>query len=85
MDVIFSAIHDQRGSLHFSDNPTQIGEQVRFETRRDKRLPIFCAEDQVDDDISKCVRQFFRPSGLACATSLPTACAVGCILAPLSG
>jgi hypothetical protein len=73
MNVIRSAIHDECGTLHFSNDSTYIGKKVRFETQSNERLPIFCAEAQVDDDISKCVRQFFRPSGLASTTSLPTA------------
>jgi hypothetical protein len=49
----------------------------------DQWTAVFGAEDQVEEDIAGCMRHFLSPLRGLVVGRLPTACAVGCILALL--
>ncbi len=86
MNVIRGAVDDQCGSAHFADNASEVGEQIVAELWLDKRKPALCAENYMQKDVGRCMRQSLSPPlGLSLRGSRPTACAVGCILAPLCG
>ncbi len=86
MNVIRGAVDDQCGSAHFADNASEVGEQIVAELWLDKRKPALCAEYYMQKDVGRCMRQSLSPPlGLSLRGSRPTACAVGCILAPLCG
>src|SRR5258705_5561247 len=72
--------------MQFADDPSQVGEKVGTNVRTYQREAGLGAEDQVEDNIAKRMRQFLSPlRGLPPFIRLPTACAVGCNLAPLRG
>jgi hypothetical protein len=73
--------------VHLADDASEVCEEIGTDFRGYYRPAAFSAEDQVNDEISSSVSQVsFAPSELdnSCA-SVPTARAVGCILAPLRG
>jgi hypothetical protein len=73
--------------VHLADDAADVGEKIVADFRGNERLTALRAEDQVKDKIAGGVRQVsFAPSELAALIAcFPTACAVGCILAPLRG
>jgi hypothetical protein len=87
VDMISSPVDDERSPMHFADDAAEVSEKIITDFGDDERLAIFGAEDQVKDQIAGCVGQVsFAPSELAASFArFPTACAVGCILAPLRG
>jgi hypothetical protein len=88
MDVIGSAINDECRATQFADNAPEVGKEIVADFGSDGGTASLGAEDYVDDEIGRGVRQvFFRPFGAGSFFSvpLPTACAVGCILAPRRG
>jgi len=87
MNVIGGAVDDDRRGLHSADDASQVGEQIVTEPRRNQSPSLLGAEDQVNNDVAGSVCHFsFAPLGLfVLKASLPTACAVGCNLAPLRG
>src|SRR5208283_1492911 len=84
--MVGGAIDDERGATNFANDAAEVGEQIGANFRSDERLAILGAEDQVEDEIAGGMGQVsFAPSELAVFFGcLPTACAVGCILALLS-
>jgi len=86
MNVIRPAIDDQGAAVHFADDAAEIGEQVGPEFGLDQRAAFASTEDQMEQDVAARMRYFLRPSGgWHVFARLPTAHAVGCILAPLRG
>ena len=86
MNVIRGAVDDQCGSAHFADNASEVGEQIVAELWLDKRKPALCAENYMQTGCWQMYEaESFAPLGLSLRGSRPTACAVGCILAPLCG
>ena len=87
MDVIGHAVDDESGASHLTNDSTQVREQIVTDFGGDEGPAILGAEDQVDDEIARSMRQVsFAPSELAASCCyFPTARAVGCILTPLRG
>src|ERR1035437_8605708 len=85
--VIGRAVNDERGAVHLANNTSEVGKEIGTDFGSDYRPATFSAEDQVDNEIAGGVCQVsFAPSELTPSwASCPTACAVGCILAPLRG
>ena len=84
MNVIRCTVNNQRCSLNFTDDASEVGKQISAKLWLDQRPTSLGAEDQMQQNIAKCMRQVFRPCrGFSLRSRPPTACAVGCILVPL--
>jgi hypothetical protein len=86
MNVISCTVDDQRCSPNFTDDASEVGKQIRSKIWLDQGTPSLGAEDQMQQNIAGCMGQAsFAPArGFSLRCYPPTACAVGCILAPLS-
>jgi len=86
MSVISCAVDDQCGCLHFADDAPEVGKQISSKIWLDQRAPPLGAENQMQQNVAGGMRQAsFDPAGASpLFFRFPTACAVGCILAPLS-
>ena len=91
VDVVSSAVDDQRRSVHFADDAAEISEEIGAKVGLDQRASALRGEDHAEKiiwnrifpdvwDIVSCA-----PPGLPSFSVAPTACAVGCILSPLRG
>ncbi len=87
VDMIRDAFDDQWRPVHFADDAAEIGEQVVAEFGFDQRPPLRGREDEMQQDVSRCMGHFLTPlPGLAVRLRrLPTPCGVGGILSPLRG
>ncbi|MGB9074727.1 MAG: hypothetical protein WCC22_18970 [Terriglobales bacterium] len=64
MDVIGGAIDDERRATQFADNAPEVGKEIVADFGSDEEPASLGAEDYVDDEIGRGVRQvFFRPLG----------------------
>ena len=64
MDVIGGAIDDERRATQFADNAPEVGKEIVADFGSDEGPASLGAEDYVDDEIGRGVRQvFFRPFG----------------------
>src|SRR2546423_6221768 len=61
MNVIRGAVDDHCGSAHFADNASEVGEQIVAEFWLDKREPALCAENYMQQDVGRCMRQSLSP------------------------
>jgi hypothetical protein len=61
MNVISHAVDDQRCSLNFTDDASEVGKQTSAKIWLDQRPPPLGAEDQMQQNIAGCMRQVFRP------------------------
>ena len=86
MNVISCAVADQCGCVDFADDASEVGKQISAKIWLNQRAPPSGAEDQMQQNIAGCMRQasFAPAGGFSFRCYPPTACAVGCILAPLS-
>src|SRR5579872_4789705 len=86
MNVVSCTVDDQRGCPNFTDDASEVGKQISAKIWLDQGTPPLGAEDQMQQNIAGCMRQAsFAPArGFSLRCYPPTACAVGCILAPLS-
>jgi len=73
--------------LHLADNASEVCEKVGADLRCDEGPATFGAEDEVKNKVAGGVRHVSSaPTELGYfGVRFPTACAVGCILAPLRG
>ena len=64
MNVISCAVDDQCGCLHFADDASEVGKQIRAELSFNERTPSLGAENQMQQDVARCMRQAsFAPAG----------------------
>jgi len=85
VNVIGGPVDDESRSTHLANDAAEIGEEVGTEFGFDQRAALVGAEDDVQQDIAAGVRHFFRPFRGLAIYRIPTACAVGCNIAPLRG
>src|SRR5438034_10376584 len=71
VDVIGSAVDDQRGPVHLSNNATEIGEQFRSKFRFDQRVAFASAEDKPRPRLAPWAA-FFRRFAAALVHHSPT-------------
>jgi hypothetical protein len=56
--MILSAVHDERDPMHCANDAAHVRKQVDFDFRRNRRVPPFGAEDEMDQKICGGMRQF---------------------------
>jgi hypothetical protein len=61
VNVIGGAVDDQGGSAHFADDASEIGKQIWAELRLDQRTPALCAENHMQQNVGRCMRQSLSP------------------------
>jgi len=61
VNVVGGAVDDERRGMQFADDPSKVGEKVGTNVRTYQREAGFGAEDQVEDNIAKRMRQFLSP------------------------
>jgi hypothetical protein len=64
MNVVSCTVDDQRCSLNFADDASEVGKQISSKIWLDQRTPPSGAEDQMQQNIAGCMRQAsFAPAG----------------------
>ena len=58
VNMIRCTVHDQRDPMHCANDAAHVGEQVALDFRRNRRVPRFSAEDEMDQKICRRMRQF---------------------------
>jgi len=84
--VIACAADDEGCPLHLAHDASKVGKQIGAEFGLDQRPSPLCGKNEMQQDIAGCMRhKFLAPlrGSVIFSRILPTACAVGCILAPL--
>jgi len=59
--MIRDAFDDQWRPVHFADDAAEIGEQVVAEFGLDQRPPLRRREDEMQQDVSRCMRHLLTP------------------------
>jgi hypothetical protein len=61
VNVIGGAVDDKCGSAHFADDASEVGKQIVAELWLDERTPALCAENHMQQDVGRCMRQSLSP------------------------